>query len=211
MKKILSVLAIILLFASCGSKEVTADFDYEIEHPFKVHFYNKSTNAYMYDWTFGDGDMVHMDNPIHKYPGRGVYKVTLKATGDKDVDFVSYNVTIEDPTKCFLDDVVLKKIPTNNNYYKVRILNNSESIFETEWKLLSSANIPYTFNIDLAMHTIYYGKIYICVYDNDNKSTYGDLLLNSVLSVIDLRDGYWESAGSENYNAGIDVLFKWRD
>jgi len=49
--------------------KVTACFEYEVdpEDPFKVSFYNCSTNALFYFWKFSDGITSNEENPIHTF------------------------------------------------------------------------------------------------------------------------------------------------
>lgn len=67
--------------------------------PHTVSFTNKSTNAYTYQWYFGDGNRSTQANPQHTYFFPGVYTVTLIATGPGGVDDtvkVDY-ITVDEP------------------------------------------------------------------------------------------------------------------
>lgn len=46
-----------------------------------VQFQNKSINALGYKWYFGDGDSSVLQDPLHTYPGQGVYSIKLIAEG----------------------------------------------------------------------------------------------------------------------------------
>lgn len=48
--------------------------------PLHVDFTNGSTNAAVYDWTFGNGSSSGSVNPSTEYPNMGVYNVVLVAT-----------------------------------------------------------------------------------------------------------------------------------
>jgi len=49
--------------------------------PFTVQFTNQSSRATSYMWTFGDGGSSDIEHPLHTFTSRGVYTVTLSATG----------------------------------------------------------------------------------------------------------------------------------
>lgn len=57
----------------------TAAFAYETDG-LTATFTNLSTDADFYSWNFGDGGMSTATNPIHTFPGPGVYDVTLNAS-----------------------------------------------------------------------------------------------------------------------------------
>lgn len=46
-----------------------------------ITFENGSSNAFGYQWWFGDGATSTANTPLHTYPGPGTYTVTLVATG----------------------------------------------------------------------------------------------------------------------------------
>lgn len=48
----------------------------------EVSFDNTSSNADSYSWTFGDGTNSGQFEPIHTFPGPGIYDVTLTATSN---------------------------------------------------------------------------------------------------------------------------------
>jgi len=71
--------------------EPLANFEYKIQGkkpPFEVKFENKSNNADLYSWKFGDltskeNNLSTLENPVHKYKSRGTYNVELKAGNSK--------------------------------------------------------------------------------------------------------------------------------
>lgn len=128
----------------------TASFTYKTEHPLKVVLKNNSSNATSYQWNFGDGSTSTAKSPTHRYNSKGVYKITLTAKNSTKSNTYSTNVTIEEPTKCYLAGYVLSKIPKQNEYYRIRFTDqytfSADDFGTTPWTLLSSANIPYTYN-----------------------------------------------------------------
>ena len=56
-----------------------ADFDFEIENV-TTTFTNISSGADRYSWDFGDGASSTEENPVHRYPGSGIYNTTLVAS-----------------------------------------------------------------------------------------------------------------------------------
>jgi hypothetical protein len=71
--------------------ETLADFEYKIsgkKPPFNVKFENKSKNADIYSWRFGDvksgeNNLSTLENPVHNYKSRGTYEVELTAGNSK--------------------------------------------------------------------------------------------------------------------------------
>ena len=75
---------IILLTYSCT--EVEADFTYSPEQPKageKVTFTNTSTNGDKWEWSFGDGETVTVENPVHTYKKSGTFTVRLRVNGQE--------------------------------------------------------------------------------------------------------------------------------
>lgn len=68
-----------------------ANFEYKIlntEAPFEVKFENKSKNADLYTWKFGDlkypqNNLSTLESPVHEYKAGGIYKVELIAGSSK--------------------------------------------------------------------------------------------------------------------------------
>lgn len=56
----------------------SAAFSYELEGN-TVRFFNESTDAFSYKWSFGDGNISDEANPTHTYATGGFYEVTLNA------------------------------------------------------------------------------------------------------------------------------------
>lgn len=181
MKKILSITVLIALLASCGGGynppvnpgsngsgsgsgnnsgsssgtnviQPTANFSFKTYHPFIVSFQNTSQNAVSYKWDFGDGVTSTDENPVHQYNGKGVYKITLTASKNGKSDKYSCNVTLVDPTKCYVTEVEYISIPKNNEYYNIRCTDDYlffESLYwKTNWIMLSSANLPYKYRLE---------------------------------------------------------------
>lgn len=76
-----------------GNVGFTIDFDFTVNDR-TVTFNNNSTNAFDYEWHFGDGTTDNSDNPIHTYDSNGIYTVTLKAKGCNGTDSITKTITI---------------------------------------------------------------------------------------------------------------------
>jgi hypothetical protein len=71
-----------------------ADFDYEVDG-LRVRFFNHTTNADTWKWSFGDGSTSTGRNPNHTYDEPGTYEVRLDATSAGGAtDSVTMNVTV---------------------------------------------------------------------------------------------------------------------
>lgn len=228
MKKILSVLSVMLILASCGGgynqpdypvkndKDLVVDFSYTTSHPFYVKFNNKSDHAPKYRWDFGDGYTSTERSPIHKYKSKGVYKVVL-TIGDSKVSYKKEkNVTVVDPTKCFVSGVVYEKIPKNNEYYNVRFTDDYlffETLYwYTDWVLLSSANMPYTYTLKGKKQIDFNIEKYVIrLYTNENTSGTGSEIAKWNLYPSNVKSDFSEKLSGTIDNAKISVLLEWRD
>lgn len=229
MKKIVAIAVAILLLVSCGGynppdKPTTpttttspvAGFSYKTSHPFYVHFTNNSYDATSYLWDFGDGITSSEKNPIHKYSGKGVYKVVLTAKGNGKTDTYTKNITVVAPTKCYITGIIYEKIPKNNEYYSIRCTDDY-ILFETcywytDWLLLSSANVPYTQmfkykqKIDFSK-----SKVVTRLYQNSNSSGSGKQVGSWNLYPSNVLSEYLEGTKATSDNAEIRLLFEWGD
>ena len=71
-----------------------SDFNYT-ENGLIFSFQNLSTNASSFQWNFGDGSPIVMEeNPVHEYAGNGAYTVTLIASNAFCVSVLSIPVDI---------------------------------------------------------------------------------------------------------------------
>lgn len=228
MKKIVAIAVAILLLVSCGGynqpdKPTTptttspvAGFSYKTSHPFYAHFTNNSYDATSYLWDFGDGTTSSEKNPIHKYSGKGVYKVVLTAKGNGKTDTYTKNITVVAPTKCYITGIIYEKIPKNNEYYSIRCTDDY-MLFETcywytDWLLLSSANVPYTQmfkykqKIDFSK-----SKVVTRLYQNSNSSGSGKQVGSWNLYPSNVLSEYLEGVKATSDNAEIRLLFEWGD
>jgi len=103
-RNILLTLLITFLFTACSKNEPlpTADFTYsgnnEIKIPCTVKFTNRSTNAFSYDWYFGDDSTSTDTNPSHNYLYAGKFTVELRAYTESRKEWASMrqDITIND-------------------------------------------------------------------------------------------------------------------
>lgn len=241
MKKIITIAAALLLLASCGggynppdrpttnpntggnsgtsttpTASPVASFSYKTSHPFYVHFTNTSKDATYYSWDFGDGTTSSEKNPIHKYSGKGVYKVVLTAKGNGKTDTYTKNITIVAPTKCYVTGIIYEKIPKNNEYYSIRCTDDY-ILFETcywytDWLLLSSANVPYTQMFKYKQEVDFSkSKVVTRLYQSSNSSGSGRQVESWNLYPSKVLSEYWEATKATSDNAEIRLLFEWQD
>lgn len=229
MKKIVAIAVAILLLVSCGGynqpdKPTTpttttspvAGFSYKTSHPFYVHFTNNSYDATSYLWDFGDGSTSSDKNPTHKYSGKGVYKVVLTAKGNGKVDKYTKNITVVEPTKCYITSIVCENIPKNNEYYSIRCTDDY-ILFETcywytNWVLLSSANIPYTYTFKYKQEVDFSNsKVVIRLYQNTKSSGNGKQVDSWYLYTSNILSRYLEKTKVTSDNSEIHLLFEWSE
>lgn len=240
MKKILSVLSILIILASCGvgynpperpttnpgtssnngtSETQTANpvagFSYITSHPFYVHFTNTSKDAADYKWDFGDGSTSSDKNPVHKYSGKGVYKVVLTAKGNGKTDTYIKNITVVAPTKCYITGVVYEKVPKNNEYYNIRFTDDYilfETLYwNTDWVMLSSANIPYKYMLKSKKQIDFGVSEYVMrLYQNGSASGTGTQKAKWGVYTSDLKSKYAESTTGTASNAKVTLLLEWK-
>ncbi|MFO7657009.1 MAG: PKD domain-containing protein [Bacteroidales bacterium] len=87
--RIIVIVLLVCTIISCNDKgeeiepQVIADFIMQIDeiNYHRVHFLNKSENAIVYFWDFGNGDSSNLENPSYTYASAGYYDVTLTAYG----------------------------------------------------------------------------------------------------------------------------------
>jgi PKD repeat protein len=102
MKRIIYTLAILpLLLASC---ELQPDaFFYtdktDVLVGEDVYFTNESTNAYRFEWDFGDGFRSTAVNPVYSYASTGTFQVTLTAFSKKgNASYAYQTIVVKYPT-----------------------------------------------------------------------------------------------------------------
>lgn len=101
MKKLMFIAAALLVIATACKKEEyipTADFSVSVTSydRYTVLITDNSTNAYDYEWNFGDGTYDYTSYPYsHTYTSSGTYTIILKVTSvDGHTDMTSRTVTI---------------------------------------------------------------------------------------------------------------------
>lgn len=197
-------------------KKPKAQFTYKIEQPLKVVLTNTSSDATSYEWNFGDGTSSTIKNPIHTYKNFGVYKITLTAKNGTKTDTYQQTVTIEAPTVCYFSGFEVTKIPSNNVYYQIQLTDDyvlSKTTYVwTNWFLLSSANLPYTymFNspVQLNISNTYIARLYKRSSkpsgQADGKGDY------SVSITSEQLKSYPEQLTWTTTNIGIKFYFQWK-
>lgn len=195
----------------------TVSFDYTTAHPLWVHFENTSDHAPKYKWDFGDGQTSTERSPSHRYAGKGVYKVVL-TIGDSNGHSYSYtkNITITEPTKCYFSGLVYEQVPNNNEYYNIRCTDDYvlfETLYwHTDWVLLSSANIPYTYNLKTKQQIDFSKNKYVIrLYKNNDKSGKGTQVDTHIVYPSNLKSVFFEYVYLQTDKAKIKLLLEWKD
>lgn len=223
-KIILFMAFIVAMLCACeenapGSKTVeqpSAKFDVQVQQPMKVVLTNKSSKATCYEWDFGDGKTSTEINPIHQYTKIGVYRVTLKAMNGHKSSYYEKNVTIESPTICYFTGFKYNKIPYNNYYYQLQLTDDytfSKTTYVwSNWSLLSSANIPYTYTFTNPVKIDISKKYIARVYASSSKKTgqasgKGDYYTTITSATLNT---YPETVTWSGTNIGMEFYFQWK-
>ena len=109
----------------------TANFDYDFYDNFEIDFYNSSSNATSYSWSFGDGQSSTEEEPSHRYSRPGTYTVTLTARNSKGSHQATAQITITNPAYTYFLGITYTKVPQYNHNYKFVL--TDDDIFTTTW------------------------------------------------------------------------------
>lgn len=109
----------------------TANFDYDFYDNFEIDFYNSSSNATSYSWSFGDGQSSTEEDPTHRYSKPGTYTVTLTARNSKGSHQATAQITITNPAYTYFSGITYTKVPQYNHNYKFVL--TDDDIFTTTW------------------------------------------------------------------------------
>lgn len=109
----------------------TANFDYYFYDNFEIDFYNSSSNATSYSWSFGDGQSSTEEEPSHRYSRPGTYTVTLTARNSKGSHQATAQITITKPAYTYFLGITYTKVPQYNHNYKFVL--TDDDIFTTTW------------------------------------------------------------------------------
>ena len=88
-----AVIAMVAMVATSCDKKPKADFRYD-DDGLTVSFTNKSTNADVYAWDFGDGQTSTEANPVHQYAEAKTYTVKLTASNSSASDVMTRDITV---------------------------------------------------------------------------------------------------------------------
>jgi PKD repeat protein len=92
-----------------------ADFSYVL-FDMQMTFTDLSSDAYGWDWDFGDGNYSTDQNPVHVYTANGNYNVTLIAYNGCDGDTITKSLTVIGVSETPLESVMsLIPNPANRN------------------------------------------------------------------------------------------------
>lgn len=108
-----------------------ASFDYYFYDNFEIDFYNESTDATSYSWSFGDGQSSTEEEPSHRYSRPGTYTVTLTARNSKGSHQATAQITITKPAYTYFLGITYTKVPQYNHNYKFVL--TDDDIFTTTW------------------------------------------------------------------------------
>ena len=212
-------------------KDATADFSYTPITPYaeqKITFNNKSTNAYSYEWDFGNGKTSKEKNPITTFD-QGTWTVTFTAwnkdKSQKDRFQKTINVKAK-PTKVQLTPFIINSIDYEDNegrywddkstdgpdvFFEILDSNNSEIVESKYISNVTTDKLPYTFtlsNTTLSLSGTY--KIKLKDYDTWSD----DVMLTYTFKPSEHLTEYPESK-TLNFKEGMNgkfsltLKFKW--
>ena len=202
-----------------------AGFTCKVVQPLSVVLTNTSTNAVVCAWDFGDGSEQSMEkSPTHRYAKAGTYTITLlvfNTTNESDMlkennfDACQMNVTIKNPTTCYLTGFSITKIPNNNYYYQVQITDDY-AIFKTlytytNWYQIASSKLPFNITYTNAFKLDISKKYMVRLYKNSSKQTdtgSGKGFWSAAMTAAALQ-AYPATLTYYDSNTAIQLLFKW--
>ena len=109
----------------------TASFTYDYYDNFEIDFYNESTDATSYSWSFGDGKSSTEREPYHRYSQPGTYTVTLTARNSKGSHQATAKITITKPAYTYFLGIEYTRVPQLNHNYKFVL--TDDDVFTTTW------------------------------------------------------------------------------
>ncbi len=229
-KKLLFLLGGLLFLSSCKDETIIkkeektrtrkenlkADFSYKMldkSAPATVEFYNKSSNADEYVWSFGDdSNKSYVKSPTHTYNKSGTYTVKLTVIGKQTRAYISKTIYISKAVPKPIPNFKFDFIGLSKQYAPslVQFLNKSSNATEYIWDFGDGNTSNDTY---LTSHTYEKGGIYtvkltaigaggretiskkIEVFDKPTKIQINSIkvtkLLNSNWDNFDGPDVYW--------------------
>ena len=139
-------------------------------------FANLSTNVISYDWTFGDGGIDNVQNPIYTYTTPGLWNVELITTNGLCKDTASMDVMVF-LNNAITDQEALSSFavypnPANDNIFidfkNSHKKNVAISVYDITGKLIHNKNYPNTTLIKIDSHEFLSG-LYLIEINIDNK------------------------------------------
>ena len=95
-----------------------ASFSFE-SNQLEVAFWDSSTNAYFYNWNFGDGNSAVVENPNHTYAIPGTYLVTLITSSTTSCfDTIQKEITVTQDTLSGIEYNLLEGVSISPNPFK---------------------------------------------------------------------------------------------
>ncbi|KKG26024.1 PKD domain-containing protein [Methanosarcina sp. 2.H.T.1A.8] len=114
-------------------------------YPLTVQFMDNSSYAESVEWNFGDGSGSNERNPVHTYEERGLYNVTLDASGNgttvnKTVeDFINVTIQPFPPAANFSASLIRGPAPLT-----VSFTDESYNAVSWEWDFEGDGQVDYT-------------------------------------------------------------------
>jgi PKD repeat protein len=119
--------------------EPVADFTFEVDNANVI--FNTDTDAFAYEWNFGDGDYSNLVNPSHTYTESGTYHVSMYAFNHCGYGYALKDVTV---TLTHIDSELLGsfKVYPNPTSQRLNIYSEfdkiySVKIFDTHGRLVN--------------------------------------------------------------------------
>ena len=99
------------------AKFIVNPMESDVGAPF--YFFNQSSSALSYWWTFGDGDSVYDINPVHRYAASGLYNITLVAANNFCRDTTSGKVLVNPVLNIFIPNTIIANGTGYNNFFQI--------------------------------------------------------------------------------------------
>ena len=113
-------------------------------------FKNLSSYAYVYTWNFGDGELSHLENPVHPYATIGTYEVLFTASNNFCEDTSGAEINVTDNFSFYIPNAFSPDGDGKNDLFSVygtNIISTNVAVFN-RWgqKVFGAGDYPFSWN-----------------------------------------------------------------